>query len=128
MPKTAYNPVTVYLIGSYRAMKDARDPIEQKKIEITRYDLIILATPVWAGKPTPAMNAAISALKGCESKKVILVATCKSQPGKTIESMRKKCAGLGMTVIGAFSFTDSDIKGGKMLNELVVAINASLTE
>ena len=122
MPKTAYNPVTVYVVGGYRAMKDAQDSIEQKKIDVTGYDLIILATPVWAGKPTPAMNAAIAALKGYERKKVISVATCKSQPGKAIESMRKKCESLGMTVIGEFPFTDSDLKDGKKMNELIVAV------
>jgi flavodoxin len=128
MPKRSYNAVTVYVVGGYRAMKDALDPIEQKKIDVTGYDLVILATPVWAGKPTPVMNAAISALKGYEKKKVVLVATCKSQPGNVFESMRTKCANLGLMVIRTFFFTDSDLKDGKKLNELIVAINASLTE
>lgn len=128
MPKKSYNPITVYMVGGYRAMREALDPIEQKRIDVTGYDLVILATPVWAGKPTPAMNSAIQALKGHEKKKVILVATCKSQAGKALEILKNKCADLGMTVLGAFPLTGSDLNDGKKLNELFVAINASLTE
>jgi flavodoxin len=128
MPKTSYNSLTVYVLGGYRALKGALDPMEQKKIDVARYDLILLGTPVWAGKPTPAANAAVAAIKGCEGKRVILLATCKSQPGHTLEILRKTCDKKGMSVIGEFVFTDADFKDGKRLNELIVAVNGSLTE
>jgi len=128
MPKTSYNAITVYILGVFRAMRGTKDPIEQKKIDVTGYDLIILGTPVWSGKPTPAMNAAVEALKGSEGKKVILFATCKSRPGQTTSFLQKACVAKGMNVIGEFAFTTPDLSDGKKLNELIVAINASLTE
>lgn len=128
MPKKSYNALSVYAVGGYRAMKDAQDPIEQKKIDVAGYDLIILGTPVWAGKPTPAVNAAITTLKGYESKKAIVVVTCKSQPGQTAGIIRKRLETMGMKVIGVFVFTAADLKDGKKLNELIVAVNASMTE
>lgn len=128
MPKPTYNFLSLYTIGMYHAIKDQQDPIEQKKIDVGGYDLLILGTPVWAGKPTPAMNSAISALKGYEGKKAIIVATCKSQPGQTVGIIRKRLETMGLKVIGVFVFTRNDLRDGKKLNELIVTVNASLTE
>ncbi|MGD1005505.1 MAG: flavodoxin [Methanoregulaceae archaeon] len=123
-----YNALTVYPLGSYRASKGEKDPIEPKKIDVTRYDLIILGTPVWAWKPTPAMNAAIAALKGCEGKKAIIFATCGGQPGKTIDIMKKQLESQGVKVIGDFIFNRKDVRDGKKINELIVSVNATITE
>jgi len=128
MLKKPYNALTLYALGGFRAMKGAQDAIEQKKIDVNGYDLVILCTPVWAGKPTPAVNAAVAALKGHEGKKALLLATCKSQPGQTLDILRKTCEKTGMDVIGEFAFTDKDLKDGKKLNEMFVAISASLTD
>jgi flavodoxin len=128
MPKKAYNSLSLYTFGMYRAIKDEQDPIEQKKIDISGYDLVVLGTPVWAGKPTPAFNAAVSALKGYDGKKAIILVTCKSQPGQTAGIVRKQVEMMGMKVIGVYVFTAVDLKDGKKLNELIVAVNASMTE
>ncbi|WAC05437.1 MAG: ArsR family transcriptional regulator [Methanoregula sp.] len=128
MPRKKYNALTLYLLGGYRALKDAEDPIEQKKIDVARYDMIVLGSPVWAGKPTPAINAAIAALRGCEGKTAIIFATCKSNPGQTVGILRKRLETMGIKVIGVFVFTQADRKDGKKLNELIVSVNASMTE
>jgi flavodoxin len=128
MPKKAYNALTVYAVGGYRAMKDAHDPIGQKKIDVAGYDLVIVGTPVWAGKPTPVINSAVAALRGHEGRKAIVLVTCKSQPGQTAGILRKRLETMGMNVIGVFVFTAADLKDGKKLNELIVRINASMTE
>jgi flavodoxin len=128
MPQKNYNALTLYVLGGYRAMKDVQDPIEQKKIDVTGYDMIVLGSPVWAGKPTPAINAAIAALRGCEGKRAIIFATCKSQPGQTVGILRKRLETMGIRVIGVFVFTKKDLKDGKKLNELIVSVNASMTE
>jgi len=128
MPQKKYNALTVYVLGGYRAMKGRQDPIEQKKIDVAGYDMIVVGTPVWAGKPTPAINAAIAALKGCEGKKAILYATCGGKAGGTIGIMRKALEAKGVKVIGDFIFTKKDLSDGKRLNELIVRVNASMTE
>jgi flavodoxin len=128
MLKKAYNSLSLYTLGMYRAIKGGQDQIEQKKIDIAGYDLVVLGTPVWAGKPTPAFNAALAALKGHEGKKAIIVATCKGQPGQTAGIVRKRLETMGLKVIGVFVFTQADLKDGKKLNELIVTVNASLTE
>ncbi len=128
MPKKTYNRLSLYTFGMVRAIKGEQDPIEQKKIDVAGYDLLILGTPVWAGKPTPAFNTAISALKGCEGKKAVILVTCKSQPGQTAGIVRKRLLDMGIKVIGVFVFTERDLADGKRLNELIVKVNASMTE
>jgi flavodoxin len=128
MPKKRYNALTVFPVGGYRAMKGKKDPIEQKKIDVSGYDLIVVGTPVWAWKPTPVINAAIAALKGCDGRKGVIFATCGGQPGDTVEVMKKALEARGVKVAGDVVFTKKDIKDGKKLNELIVTINASITK
>src|SRR5271157_3554973 len=74
--KQNYSTLTAYTLGCYRAMKEECDPIEPETIDVSASDLIVIGTPVWAFKATPAINAAIAALKGCEGKKAVIFATC----------------------------------------------------
>lgn len=128
MPQKKYNFLTLYLLGGYRAMKDMQDPIEQKKIDVAGYDMIVVGSPVWAGKPTPAISAAIDAIRGCEGKRAIIFSTCGSQPGQTVGIIKKRLETKGIKVIGVHVFTQKDLKDGRKLNELIVAVNASMTE
>jgi flavodoxin len=125
MPQKKYNALTVYVLGGYRAMKGKQDLIEQKKIDVAGYDMIVLGTPVWGGKPTPVINAAIAALKGCEGKKAIIYATCGGKTGETIDIMKKALDAKGVKVVGDMVFTQKDIKDGKKINELIVTVNAA---
>ena len=77
-PKENYSTLTAYSLGCYRAMKEECDKIEPETIDVSTSDLIVIGTPVWAFKATPATNAAIAALKGCDGKKAVIFATCGS--------------------------------------------------
>jgi flavodoxin len=120
-----YNALTVYILGGYRARKGERDPIEPKKIDVAGYDLIVMGSPVWGRKPTPAINAAIGALKGCEGKKAVIYATCSGQAGETIEIMRMALEGKGVKVVGDMVFNKKGVRDGKKINELIVMVNAA---
>jgi len=71
-----YSRISKYLVGAGRAAKGLADPIEPPEIDVSGCDLLVIGSPVWSGKPTPAINAAIQALKGCEGKNSILFVTC----------------------------------------------------
>ena len=74
--KKNYSSLTAYSLGCYRARKEECDPIEPETIDVSASDIIVIGTPVWAFKATPAINAAIAALKGCDGKKAVIFATC----------------------------------------------------
>ena len=123
--KEHYSRLTAYTRGSYRAMKEERDPIEPETIEVSVSDLVVIGTPVWAFKATPAINAAIAALKGCDGKKAIIFATCGGSAKDTLPILKKALEAKGMTVAGEFVLNRKEIGEGQKINVLIESIKAA---
>jgi flavodoxin len=70
-----YSTLSAVTKGCYRALKGTSDMISPERIDTTGYDLVVLASPVWAGRQTPAMNAAVSAVLKPEGTPVFLILT-----------------------------------------------------
>jgi flavodoxin len=122
--KEHYTKLTAYTKGVYRAMKGECDPIEPETIDITTSDLIVIGTPVWAYKATPAINAAIAALKGCDGKKGVIFATCGSSAKDTLPILKKALESKGVTVLGEYLFTQKEIGDSQKINIMIDGINA----
>jgi flavodoxin len=123
--KQNYSSLTAYTLGCYRAMKEECDPIEPEIIDVSASDLIVIGTPVWAFKATPAINAAIAALKGCDGKKAVIFATCGSSAKDTLPILKKALEAKGVTVAGQFVLTRKEIGDGQKINALVDSVKAS---
>lgn len=120
--------LTAYTIGCYRAMKGMCDRIEPETIDVSSCDRIVIGTPVWAGRATPAINAAVAALAGCEGKKAIIFATCGGKEGETIPFLKKALEVRGVTVAGAFVFDKTSVKDPERINAMIARIAATGTE
>ena len=120
--KENYSKLTAYTLGCYRAAKEQCDPIEPETIDVSASDL--LGTPVWAFKATPAVNAAIAALKGCEGKKAVIFATCGGSAKDTLPILKKAFEAKGVTVIGQFVFTKKEIGDEPKIDVLIDTITA----
>ena len=114
--------LAAYTIGCYRAMKGMCDPIEPAVIDVAADDLIVIGTPVWAGRATPAINAAVTALQGCDGKKAVIFATCGGKERETLPMMRKALEAKGVTVIGEFAFDKTGMKDPDRINAMVTRI------
>ena len=123
--KEHYSRLTAYTKGSYRAMKGECDPIEPATIDVAAYDLIVIGSPVWAYKATPAINGAIAALKGCDGKKAVIFATCGSSAKDTLPILKKALELKGVTVMGEYLFTRKEIEDNQKINVLIDSINAA---
>jgi flavodoxin len=123
--KEHYSRLTAYTKGSYRAMKGECDPIEPETIDVAAYDLIVIGSPVWAFKATPAINAAIAALKGCNGKKAVIFATCGSSAKDTLPNLKKALELKGVTVLEEYLFTRKEIEDNQKINALTERINAA---
>jgi flavorubredoxin len=119
-----YNAVTRYLIGARLARNRERAHIDPAVIDVTPYDGIVVGSPVWAWHPTPAINAAIDALKGCEEKPGIVFATSGGMPGETVDMMRAALTERKVQVQATFHFGRKDIQDPQKIGELVAAIIA----
>lgn len=85
------------------ALRGAKTKISPEKLDLYDYDLIYIGTPVWAGKPTPAIITAIDKYD-FKGKNVILFVTMKSSGDKkTIEKMKEKIQVKGAKVINSFA-------------------------
>jgi flavodoxin len=119
--------ITAYTIGCYRAMKGMSDPIEPKTIDVAADDIIVIGTPVWAGKATPAINAAVAALAGCNGKKAVVFATCGKDGGESLPLLKKALEERGVTVAGEFVFDKKGITDRDRINAMISSIKAAGT-
>jgi flavodoxin len=117
--------LTAYTIGCYRALKGMGDPIEPATIDVAADDLIVIGTPVWAGRATPAINAAVAALVGCKGKKAVIFATCGGKERETLPILKKALEERGVTVSGEFVFDKKGLTDPDRINALISAIKAS---
>ena len=105
-------------------MKGECDPIEPETIDVSASDLIVIGTPVWAFKATPAINATIAALKGCDGKKAVIFATCGGTAKDTLPTMKKALELKGLTVLGEYLFTQKEIGDIQKINFMIDSIKA----
>jgi flavodoxin len=117
--------ITAYTIGCYRAMKGMSDPIEPKTIDVAADDIIVIGTPVWAGRATPAINAVVAALEGCKGKKAVIFATCGGKERETLPVLKKALEERGMTVAGEFVFDKKGIADPDRINGMITSIKTA---
>jgi flavodoxin len=121
-PRKPYNRISAYTLGCLRARNEEVEPVDPATIDVASSDFIIVGTPVWAWKTTPTTNGAINALVNCDGKKAYVFATCGSQPGETIGIMKRALQQKGITVIGEFTLTRSDVNDEQKTAVLVQAV------
>lgn len=123
--KKPYTSFSAYTTGVLRSRKMACDPIEPAEIDVSGYDFLIVGTPVWAWKPSPAINAAVRALKSCEGKMAVIFSTCSNQPGEALQILNKALADRGVRVMAGISLNAEDTKnpdvGGDLLRQIIGA-------
>lgn len=130
--KKEYSSFSAYTTGVFRSRRGACDLIIPDVIDVTPYDLLIIGTPVWAGKPTPVINAAVQALSGCEGKKALIFVTSCGMPGEALPLLTAFLLKRGISVIGEISLTKHEIEnpraGNELIEQVIAAYNASTDE
>lgn len=122
--RSGYSKATMYLIGAPRARMGALADIDPDTIDVSGYDLIIIGTPVWAFRPTPATNALFRAIRNGSGKKAFIVCTSGGSPGETLPIMAEQAAAVGMDVIGRhhISFTMRGVRDEEEITALKRAV------
>ncbi len=96
------NSTLNYINASVDAFRENKTKISPSSVDLSPYGLVYVGTPVWAGKPSPAI---ISLIDKCnfQGKDVILFATLGgSGGGKTIERMKEKIEVRGGRMVTSF--------------------------
>jgi DNA-binding transcriptional ArsR family regulator len=123
--KEPYSAFSAYTTGVLHSRKGACDPIEPAVIDVSGYDFLIIGSPVWAWKPSPAINAAVKALRGCEGKMAVIFVTCSNQPGEALPDLNRALSDRGVRVMAEISLNANDTKnpdaGGELLRQIISA-------
>jgi DNA-binding transcriptional ArsR family regulator len=120
-----YSSFTAYTTGVLRSRKGACDLIVPEKIDVSRYDLLIIGTPVWAWKPAPAINAAVRALRGCEGKRAVIFVTNRGQPGEALTLLKTALTSRGVEVVVEINLAGKDAEDQNARNDLIGQIVAA---
>ena len=124
-PKQPYTTISAYSRGAKRARSEVHDPIDPETIDVSSYDTIVLGTPVWAFKPTPVINGAIAALKGCEGKRAVIFATSGGMPGETLPILRKFLESREAQVAEEMVINRVDLRSDKKVEELIEKVKST---
>jgi len=117
-----YSTLTAYMTGAPRAMRGEAAEIDPAEIDLSAYDVAVLGTPVWAFSPTPAVNAAVAALRGIEGKEAVIFVTSGGGPRSAAERLGTALEQRGARVRGAVHFDRTDIGNEERLAELVALV------
>lgn len=71
--------LAAYTLGCIQALRGATPSIDPIRMDLGAFDTIILAAPVWAGRPAPAINSVADQLPA--GKRVEIVLTSMSGNG-----------------------------------------------
>ncbi|MFH0967429.1 MAG: NAD(P)H-dependent oxidoreductase [Methanobacteriota archaeon] len=126
-PQSKYSSLTVVAKGCYRALRGVSDSVTPAEIDVSGYDLIVLASPVWAGRMTPVIHGAVDALSGCSGKKVFGIVTCKdSKSGdQAINGMKTWIERKGMTLVGTCVLDTKGVNDEGSLPRLIEEIRST---
>ncbi|MFH1236906.1 MAG: flavodoxin [Candidatus Aenigmatarchaeota archaeon] len=97
-----------YLSSGRDAQKEALTTLVEPKKDPSKYDLVVIGTPVWAGKMSVPVRAYLH-LKKDNFKKVALFYTAGSQNDKIFPDMSKVC---GKPPVATLGLSAADIKKG----------------
>jgi flavodoxin len=85
-----------YLVGCFASIRGKSWPIQPLNVDFTQYDRILLLSPIWAGNPPPAVNAAIGQLP--EGKTVSVTMVSASGDSKCRDSVEAAIKSRGCTM------------------------------
>lgn len=102
VPNQQYSTLSAVTKGCYRALTGVADLVTPDSIALDDADLVVLACPVWAGKPTPVMNGALKTLSGEDGKRVFLIVTCNDAKsgGQALALLKSRASDAGLIPVG----------------------------
>lgn len=126
-PIHPYSSLTVVAKGCYRALRGLTDQITPAMIDVSSYDLIILACPVWAGRPTPVITGAIDALSGYQGKRVFTLFTCRDEKSgvQAIDALKVKIEKKGMHYTGSCVLDGKGVQDQDRITRLIEDIRSA---
>jgi flavodoxin len=88
-----------YVMGAFAAMRSKTSAIKPLNVDMKNYDTIIIATPVWASSPVPAVNAFVENSSFENKDSVFIISSASGDASKAAALLTNKVQGKGGTVL-----------------------------
>jgi flavodoxin len=107
-----------YIKAGHDGMRGKDAELVGFKPELSEYERVIFAGPIWAWKPAPPI---LSAMKECDlgKKKVVNIVTMGSSCGKSLEIMGDLVKTQGGEVEDGFAFITANVSRDQLKDEVV---------
>ncbi len=103
-----------------KALLGLRSPIKPIKEDLSDIDVLVIASPVWAGKVPPYVNEYISRLSMCEGKRCyVLVEMGGSGAEKAIRHLKGRLENKGMNLAGSTWTIEKDVDANVVYDHLI---------
>jgi len=115
------NEADAFFMQCFRAVTRQVTRIDSVETDLSKYDLILFATPVWAMEMVPAMRTYLDRVSGLSTKKVILFVTYGSGFGKDhcLDTLERAIAVRGAKCIARFSISQFKVGNKAWIEELL---------
>ncbi|MFH1013992.1 MAG: NAD(P)H-dependent oxidoreductase [Thermoplasmatota archaeon] len=72
-----------FIKGGYSAIRGKELPITNTELNMKPYDVLIIGSPLWAGKPSPFIKSFLNNITNAKGKKIAFFFTCDSEPDRS---------------------------------------------
>ena len=105
-------------LKAYQYKKNGKElQLKQTVLNVSKFDLVVVGTPVWSFCPTPIVLSYVRKLQNTKGKRFALFATCTALPGTTIQRMSSILTTKGAKVLNSLTirsvFELDDLKLGE---------------
>lgn len=108
---------SVYILGGFAAITNRCSKIKSEDFNLGNYDIVFLGSPVWASRPTPAINAFISEADFKGKKVVVLLTMGGSGAEKAISNMEKKLERKQVNISGSHTISTVEREDQQLIEE-----------
>ena len=110
-----------FFVQALRGLAKKKSEINPIETDLSGYDLIIFATPVWAREMVPAMRGYLEKAGGLSGRKAIVFVTYGSGFGKEhcLDSLKSVIQEKGATCIGRFSLSQFKVNDRQLIKNLL---------
>ncbi|MBU3933443.1 MAG: NAD(P)H-dependent oxidoreductase [Candidatus Omnitrophica bacterium] len=110
-----------FFVQALRGLAKKKTEINPIETDLSGYDLIIFATPVWAGKMVPAMRKFLEKAGALGGKKAIVFVTYGSGFGKEhcLRSLEAAIEKKGANCLGRFSLSQHKVNDRALIEDLL---------
>lgn len=108
------------IAGTLKAITRFEVPIMNQDLDVSKYDLVIVGTPMWAASPAPAVNSYLADITGLNGKDTALFVSSGTNYGRfAARSMASKIQKKGGKIKGLCTFAREDVSSDTALRSIV---------